>query len=67
MFAEVMKEALQKDKTTEVLKGFKSQAGNITAREFVKYENGTYDSYKTTFERAVLVLNISIDDNSEVN
>ena len=67
MFADVMKEALPIDKTTEFLKGIKSQAGNITNREFVKYENGTYASYKTTFERAVFVLNISIDDNSELN
>jgi len=67
MFADVMKEALPIDKTTEFLKGLKSQAGNITNREFIKYENGTYASYKTTFERAVLVLNISIDDNSEIN
>ena len=67
MFADVMKEALPIDKTTEFLKDLKTQAGNITNREFVKYENGTYASYKTTFERAVLVLNISIGDNSEVN
>tara|TARA_R110002020_G_scaffold277997_2_gene493407 strand:- start:1083 stop:1991 length:909 start_codon:yes stop_codon:yes gene_type:complete len=67
MFADVMKEALPIEKTTEFLKGLKSQAGNITNREFVKYENGTYASYKTTFERAVFVLNISIDDNSELN
>ena len=67
MFADVMKEALPLDKTTEFLKGLKSQAGNISNREFVKYENGTYASYKTTFERAVFVLNISIDDNSDIN
>jgi len=67
MFADVMKDALPIDKTTEFLKGLKSQAGNISNREFIKYENGTYASYKTTFERAVFVLNISIDDNSEVN
>jgi CubicO group peptidase (beta-lactamase class C family) len=67
MFADVMKESLPIEKTTEFLKGLKSQAGNITNREFVKYENGTYASYKTTFEGAVFVLNISIDDNSELN
>lgn len=67
MFADVMKEALPIDKTTEFLKGLKSQAGNITNREFIKYENGTYASYKTIFERAVLILNISIDDNSKIN
>ena len=67
MFADVMKETLPIDKTTEFLKGLKSQAGNITNRDFVKYENGTYASYKTTFERATLSLNISINDNSEIN
>ena len=67
MFADVMKEALPLDKTTEFLKGLKSQAGNISNREFIKYENGTYASYKTTFERAVFFLNISIDDNSDIN
>ena len=67
MFADVMKKALPIGKTTDFLKGLKTQAGNIINREFVKYENGTYASYKTTFERAVLVLNISIDDNSQVN
>ena len=67
MFADAMKEALPIDKTTEYLKGLKFQAGNISEREFIKYENGTYASYKTTFERAVFVLNISIDDNSDIN
>ncbi|WP_291858555.1 beta-lactamase family protein [Marinilabilia sp.] len=67
MFAEVMKDALPIDKTTDFLKGLKSQAGNITNLEFIKYENGTYASYKTIFERAVLILNISIDDNSKIN
>ncbi len=67
MFADVMKKALPIEKTTEFLNGLKSKAGNITNREFVKYENGTYASYKTTFERVVFVLNISIDDDSKIN
>ena len=67
MFADVMKAALPIDKTTEFLRGLKEQAGNISSREFVKYEEGTYASYKTTFEQAVLTLNISIDDNSAIN
>jgi CubicO group peptidase (beta-lactamase class C family) len=67
MFADVMKEALPIEKTIEFLKSLKSQTGNITNREFIKYENGTYASYKTTFERAVFALNISIDDNSKIN
>ena len=67
MFADVMKDALPIDKTTEFLKGLKSQAGNISNHEFIIYENGTYASYKTTFERTVFILNISIDDNSKIN
>jgi len=67
MFADVMKETLPIEKTTEFLKGLKSQAGNITNQEFIKYENGTSASYKTTFERAIFALNISIDDSSEIN
>lgn len=67
MFADVMREVLPIEKTTEFLKGLKSQAGHITNREFVKYENGTYASYKTTFENAFFALNISIDDNSRIN
>ncbi|TKG89838.1 DUF3887 domain-containing protein [Puteibacter caeruleilacunae] len=67
MYADVMKDALPLEKSTGFLKGLKAQAGSITNREFVKYENGTYASYKTTFERAVLALNISVDDNSNIN
>ena len=67
MFADVMKEALPIDKTIEFLEGLKSQAGNISNQKFLKYENGTYASYKTTFERAIFSLNISIDENLKIN
>ena len=67
MFADELKEALPIETTKAFLKNLKSQAGNITNREFKKYENGTYASYKTTFERGVFALNISIDDDSKVN
>jgi len=67
MFSNNLKTAIPLDKATSFLTNLKTQAGNITNREFVKYKNGTYASYKTTFERVVLVLNISIDDNSKIN
>ncbi|MCF6288280.1 MAG: beta-lactamase family protein, partial [Proteobacteria bacterium] len=67
MFEKAMQEALPINKTSEFLAGLKSQAGNITNREFLKYENETYASYKATFERAIFVLNISIDNNSKIN
>ncbi|MEE9406573.1 MAG: peptidoglycan DD-metalloendopeptidase family protein [Polaribacter sp.] len=67
MFSSEMQQALPIDKTIEFLTGLKSQAGKITNRTFVKYENGTYASYKTIFERAVFTLNISINKNSKIN
>lgn len=67
MFSDEMKEALPMDKTMNFLLDLKSQAGNITNREFIKYENLTYASYKTNFTNAILTLNISINNNSEIN
>src|SRR6187551_34409 len=57
MFSVEMQKALPSDKTVEFLEGVKIQAGQITQRQFIKYEQ-TYASYKTTFERAVFALNI---------
>jgi murein DD-endopeptidase MepM/ murein hydrolase activator NlpD len=67
MFSKEMQNALPIEKTIEFLTGLKSQAGQITKRQFVKYENGTYASYKTNFERALFTVNISIDNNSKIN
>ncbi len=66
IFATEMQNALPIDKTKDFLKGLKTQAGNITKREFVNYEQ-TYASYKTTFERALFAVNISVDNNSKIN
>ena len=66
-FSIEMQTALPLDKATDFLKGLKSQAGQITKRQFVKYVNGTYASYKTNFERALFAVNISVDNNSKIN
>ena len=66
-FSLEMQSALPLDKATDFLKGLKSQAGQITKRQFVKYVNGTYASYKTNFERALFAVNISVDNNSKIN
>lgn len=65
-FSPQMKSGLPLDKTLEFLTGLKKQAGRITKRAFVKYEQ-TYASYKTNFERALFSVNISIDNNSKIN
>jgi len=67
MFSPEMQKALPLDKTTDFLAGLKAQGGQITKRQFVKYVNGSYASYKTNFERALLDVNISIDNNSKIN
>ena len=66
LFSPEMKSALPIEQTTDFLKGLKSQAGKIQKKEFVKYEQ-TYASYKTTFERAVFAVNISLDNNAKIN
>jgi murein DD-endopeptidase MepM/ murein hydrolase activator NlpD len=65
-FSIEMQNALPLDKTKEFLKGLKTQAGKITKRQFVKYEQ-TYASYKTNFERALFAVNISVDNHSKIN
>ena len=67
MFSDEMKTASPIEQTTDFFKGLKDQAGKITIREFIKYENGTYASYKTIFERALFALNISLDKNYKIN
>ena len=61
-----MQNALPLDKTKEFLSGLKTQAGKITKRQFVKYEQ-TYALYKTNFERALFAVTISVDNNSKIN
>ena len=65
-FSPEMQNALPIDKTKGFLTGLKQQAGKITKREFVKYDQ-TYASYKTKFERALFAVNISVDNNSKIN
>jgi len=65
-FSSEMQNTLPIDKTNEYFKTLKNQAGNITKREFINYEK-TYASYKTTFEKALIAVNISIDNNSKIN
>ncbi|XZF16699.1 peptidoglycan DD-metalloendopeptidase family protein [Chitinophagaceae bacterium MMS25-I14] len=65
-FSPEMQQALPLDRTKDYLASLKQQAGRITKRTFVKY-NETYASYKTQFERALLAVNISVDENSKIN
>jgi murein DD-endopeptidase MepM/ murein hydrolase activator NlpD len=67
MFSTQMQQALPIDKTKAFLQNLKAGAGQITKRQFLKYENGSYASYKTAFEKALLAVNISVDANDLIN
>lgn len=65
-FSPEMKTALPLEKTKEFLTGLKSQGGTIESREFISYQK-TYALYKTTFAKAVLAVNISLNDQNQMN
>ncbi|QVY65679.1 M23 family metallopeptidase [Polaribacter sp. Q13] len=67
LFSIKMKSALPIERTTNFLERLKRQAGKIEKREFIKYENGTYASYKTNFEQALFLVNISLDKNGKID
>lgn len=66
-FSSEMKQALPIDKTNQFLTGLKSQVGKIEKTEFVSYQQRTYATYKTYFEKAVLAINISLDKQNQIN
>lgn len=65
-FSSEMQDILPLNKTEDYVKGQKAQAGKIIKREFVNYHQ-TFASYKTTFEKGVFNVNISVDNNSKIN
>jgi murein DD-endopeptidase MepM/ murein hydrolase activator NlpD len=66
LFSSHLKEALPLDKTTNFTMALKKQAGLIKQRVFTGYERGTFAAYKTTFERGVFSLYISINEKAEI-
>ncbi len=67
MFANEMKNVMPHEKTLAFLSGLKSEAGDIKTKSFVKYEQPNVALYKTYFERIVVALYISVDENSNIN
>lgn len=65
-FAPVMQAALPLDKTKQFFTALQSQNGDISNRQFLKY-NQTYASYKAVFDKSILTLNISVDDSGKIN
>jgi hypothetical protein len=66
MFAPDMKKAMSAADLKIFLESVRTQNGKIQKREFKKYLR-TYAFYKTTFEKSVLALKISLDEQSRIN
>jgi len=66
-FSQEMKQALPLENTRQFLNNLKNQAGKIEKSEFVTFEQGTYAVYKTKFERALMAINISLNDQNKIN
>lgn len=66
LFAPVMKQALPIEQASDFFNALKLQSGNITKREFIRY-NGTSGLYKSSFQKALLALNVSTDENQKIN
>jgi len=66
-FSAEMKKTLPLEKTKQFFSGLKSQAGKIESKEFLSDQQGSYQSYKTKFEKMVLTVNISLDQENHIN
>lgn len=66
-FSSEMQNALPLEDTKQFLTGLKSQVGKMESKEFAGYEQETYATFKTKFERAVLAVNISLDNQNKIN
>ena len=66
-FSQEMKQALPVENTRQFLNNLKNQAGKIEKLEFVTFQQGTYAVYKTKFERALIAINISLNDQNKIN
>ena len=66
-FSQEMKEDLPFENTKQLLIGLKNKFGRIESKEFISYQQGTYITYKTNFEKAVLAVNISLNKQNQIN
>lgn len=67
MFSDEMKSTLPTQEAYKYFADLRKEVGGIKCIEFKKYVRGSFASYKTTFDKAVLAVNISIDKSSKIN
>ena len=51
LYSDAMKHAVPLDQTVQFLTGLKAQAGKMTKRTFIHYEQGAVALYKAEFEK----------------
>ncbi len=66
-FSLSMQEALPVEKTQQFFGGLYAQAGTINASDFLKMDDENTAVYKTTFERSVFSIQISVDANHKIS
>lgn len=66
-FSSEMKKALPKNDADQFFTGLLNQAGRIEESEFKGFLQGTYATYKTDFDRMVLAVNISVNEEEKIN
>lgn len=67
LFSEDMQNALPLANALQFFGGIEQQAGKITSYEFQEMKYGNAASYKTTFEKAVFEIQISIDSKTKIS
>ncbi len=66
-FSSKMQQALPLDVTRKFLVDLKSQFGKIENKEFIESHSGSFVNYRTQFEKALLLIKISLDDQNKIN
>lgn len=67
MYSDEMQSILPSKKNIDFLSRLKSYAGNITDKELIKIHNEAVSSYKISFAKIILTLDISINDNGQID
>ena len=67
LFSPEMKEALPVEQLKVFMMSLKMQMGKIENLQFLGIEEQSYTTYKTTFERATLQMNLSLNEQNEIN
>ncbi len=66
-FSPEMQQALPLQNAKQFLIGLNTQVGKIESKEFIGYQQGTYATYKTKFEKSIWAVNISLDNQNKIN